>query len=52
MVDRIEPIQTPIERAMPGLFKEHINKKSIFLKFSDRKEGDVCTLKKLSLSIV
>jgi len=30
IVDRIEPIQTPIESAMSGLFKECINQKSIF----------------------
>jgi hypothetical protein len=47
MVDRIELIQTPIERAMSGLFKECINKKSIFLKFSDRKEG--VTLKRVEI---
>jgi hypothetical protein len=39
MLDRIELIQTPIERTMSGLFKERINKKSIFFKFSDRKDS-------------
>jgi hypothetical protein len=40
MVDRSEPIQTPIERAMSSIYKKRINKKFIFLKFSDRKEGE------------
>jgi hypothetical protein len=30
MVDRIKPIQTPIEMAMDGLFKQPINKNPFF----------------------
>jgi hypothetical protein len=33
MIDPIKPIQTPIEKAMYGLFKERINKNPFFLNF-------------------
>ncbi len=40
MVDWIEPIQTPIERAMPDLSKECINKKIHSFKIFWSKRGD------------
>jgi hypothetical protein len=45
----IELIQTPIETAMSGLFEERVNKKSILLKFSNRKEAG--TLKSCCVKI-